>query len=68
MKVKWHLKYKNKAIQIISGANKYKSCRKIFKDNRILTVTSLYIFEVICYITRYEGNLKQNLSIHDHKR
>jgi len=39
-----------RVIQIFSGANKCKSCRKILKDYRILTVTSLYILEVLCYI------------------
>jgi hypothetical protein len=38
-------------IQMISGANNFKSCRQIFKDNRILTVISLYtILEVLFYI------------------
>jgi hypothetical protein len=38
-----------RVIQIFGGANKCKSCRKIFKDYRILTVTSLYILEELCY-------------------
>jgi len=29
-------------------------------------VTCLYILEVLCYIKRYKGNLKQNLSNHGH--
>jgi hypothetical protein len=54
-------------IQTISGANKCKSYRLIFKEYRILTVTSLYISQVLCYTKRYIGNLKQNLSTHSHK-
>jgi hypothetical protein len=34
----------------------------------MLTMTSLYISEVLCYIKRYEGNLKQNLFIHGHNK
>jgi len=46
---------------MISGANKCKSCRKTFKDYRKLTVTTLYILVVSCYI-----NMKQNISNHGH--
>jgi hypothetical protein len=53
-------------IRIISGINKHESCRQIVKDYRILTVTSLYILEVLCYIKKYKGDLKQNLVIHGH--
>jgi len=37
-----------RVIQIISGPNKCKSCRLIFQEYRILTVTSLYISQVQC--------------------
>jgi len=49
---------------MISGTNKCKSCRQIFKDCGILTVTSLSILEVLCYTKRYKGSLKQTLFIH----
>jgi len=38
-----------KVITLITGINKYESCRQKFKENRILTVTSIYVFEVLCY-------------------
>ena len=50
----------------MSGANNCRSCRQIFKDYRILTVTSLYILEVLYYKKRYKGSLKQNVSIQGH--
>jgi hypothetical protein len=42
------------------------SCRQKFKENRILTVTSLYVFEVLCFVKKYKGNVKQNFVIHEH--
>lgn len=44
---------------MISGANKDKSFRKTFKNYRKLTVTTLYILVVSCYV-----NMKQNITIH----
>jgi hypothetical protein len=46
--------------------HKRESCRHIFKKFRILTLNSLYILEVLCFIKKYQGNLKQNSRIHDH--
>jgi hypothetical protein len=46
---------KKMVIPIICGVNKQESCRQIFKDYRILTVTSLYILEVLCYIKSTKG-------------
>jgi len=56
-----------RVIRIIRGTNKCKSYRLIFKEYRILTVTSLHISQVLCYTKRYIGNLKQNVSTHGHK-
>jgi hypothetical protein len=55
-------------VDCLNTLNKCKSWWQVFKDYRILTVTSLYISEVLCYIKRYKGNLKQNLFIHGHNK
>ena len=55
-----------KVIRIITGIKKYESCRQKFKENRILTVTSTYVLEVLCFIKKYKGDLKQNCEIHEH--
>jgi hypothetical protein len=55
-----------RVLRIISGLGKQESCRQIFKDYRILTVTSLYIFEVLCYIKKYKADLVQNINIHSY--
>jgi hypothetical protein len=41
-------KLQNKALRIISGVSYHTSCRQIFKDYIILSLSSLYILEVIC--------------------
>ena len=53
-------------IRLITGINKYESCRQKFKENRILTVTSIYVLEVLCYIKKYKGELKYNCEIHEY--
>jgi hypothetical protein len=47
-----------KVVRLITGIKNYESCRQKFKENRILTVTSLYVLEVLCFVTKYKGNLK----------
>ena len=53
-------------IRLITRNNKYESYTQKFKENRILTVTSIYVLEVLCYIKKYEGDLKHNCEIHEY--
>jgi hypothetical protein len=46
-------KLQKRVIRIISGTSTYSSCRQVFKGYSILTVVSLYILEVICFIKKY---------------
>jgi hypothetical protein len=55
-----------KVIRLITGINKYESCRQKFKENIILTVTSIYVLEVLCYIKMNKGDLKHNCKIHEY--
>jgi hypothetical protein len=55
-----------KVIKLITGAHKRKSCRPLFRKFKILTLASLYIYEMLNFLKRYQGNVKQNLEIHDH--
>jgi len=59
---------KKKVIRLITGINKYESCRQKFKENRILTVTSIYVLEVLCYTKKYKGDLKHNCEIHEYNK
>ena len=38
-----------KVINLITGTHKRKSCRPIFRKYKILTLISLYIFEMLCF-------------------
>jgi hypothetical protein len=55
-----------KIIRLIAGVKKYESCRQIFKDFKILTMSSLYILEVSCFINKNKKNLNNNCHIHNH--
>jgi hypothetical protein len=59
------LHIQKKVIRLITSFKKRESCRQKFKENRILTVTSLYVVEVLCFIKRYKGTLKHNFVIHE---
>jgi hypothetical protein len=52
-------------IRLITGINKKESCRKKFKENKILTVTSLYVLEVVCYVKK-KGDIKHNYDFHEY--
>jgi len=60
------LRIQKKVIRLITGLKRLESCRQKFKDNRILTVTSMYILEVLCFIKKHKGDLKKNCEIHKH--
>jgi hypothetical protein len=53
-------------IGLITGLKRSESCRQTFKENKILTVTSLYMLEVMCFIKKYKCNVKHNYAIHEH--
>jgi hypothetical protein len=50
----------------MSGLRKQESCRQIFKEYGNLTVTSMYILEVLCYIKKHKADLIQNTNIHNY--
>ena len=42
------------------------SCKQLFKVLNILTLASLYIFEITCFIRKYCRSLEQNYQVHQH--
>jgi hypothetical protein len=54
-------------IRLITGVHKRETFRLIFRKFQILTPSTLYILEVLCFIKQYQGNLKRNFGIHGHK-
>jgi hypothetical protein len=59
-------KLQKRVIRIISGVSKHTSCRQIFTDYNILTVTCLYILEIACYIKKYRDSPEQNVKFHNY--
>ena len=55
-----------KMIWVLTGVHKHESRRHIFRKFWIITLTSLYILEVLWFIKKCKGHLKQNCRIHDH--
>ena len=66
---KWECKdSKNKKGYFIqlNGLNKRQLCRQIFKELKILTVTTFYIFEVVGYIKKNKIYLWRNLNMYEY--
>jgi hypothetical protein len=53
-------------MRIISNVNRTTLCRELFKRWNILTVSCIYVMEVLCYIKVNLGKYEQNSVIHDH--
>jgi hypothetical protein len=47
------------------GLKQREYCKQKCKENRILTVSSLYVLEVLCFIKKYKGSFKQNFVINE---
>jgi hypothetical protein len=60
------LNMQKRVLHIMKGLNSRKSCRPIFKELRILTVTSLYIFEVLCYFRKHNIYSTRNSNLYDY--
>jgi len=45
-----YFKLQKRVIWSMYGAGTGTSCRLLFKDYKILMVTSLYVFEVLCFL------------------
>jgi hypothetical protein len=59
-------KLQKRVIRVMAGVNSKTSCRHLFKELNILTLSSLYILEVTCFIKRYCQSLELNANVHDY--
>jgi hypothetical protein len=55
-----------RVIWIICGVGTGTSCRQLCKGYMVLTVTSLFVPEVICCVKKYKFSLEQNVHVHDY--
>lgn len=53
-----------RAIRIMAGVNRRRSCREIFKSFRILTLSSLYILEMLLFYRFKSLNFQTGSTIH----
>jgi hypothetical protein len=58
------LRIQKRVIISMVGVNSRTSCRHLFKELNILTLVSLYILEVICYIRKHHQYVELNSNIH----
>ena len=47
-----------RCLRFMLGLNRYESCRKHFKERGLITVTCLYIFEVINFVHQNKGEVQ----------
>ena len=59
-------KVQKRVVRILAGVSSRTSCRNLFKEFKILTIASLYILEVTCFIRKYCKSLEQNTQAHQH--
>ena len=55
-----------RAIRSMAGVNARTSCRQLFKKMNILTLSSLYILEVTCFIRKHCQSLELNSNVHSY--
>ena len=58
------LRTQKRVIRSMVGVSSRISCRQLFKELNILTLVSLYIMEVICYIRKHHQFVELNSNIH----
>jgi hypothetical protein len=58
--------FKKRVIRVMAGVNSKTSCRQLFNELNILTLSSLYILEVTCFIKRHCQSLELNANVPDH--
>ena len=53
-------KLKKRVIRTMCCVGKSTSCRQLFKNCKILTVTLLYVFEVLCFPKKDKSAVQKN--------
>jgi hypothetical protein len=53
-------KIQRKGLRPLKGVSNRVSCRSMFSDFKILTVTSLFLFEIFCFLKKNSGVQKYN--------
>jgi hypothetical protein len=59
-------KLQTRVIRSMCDAGTGTACRQVFKDCKILMVTSLYVFEVLCFLKNYKSSTQKYKQIYIH--
>jgi hypothetical protein len=59
-------KLQKRVIRIMCDAGTGISCRQLFKECKLLMVTYLYEFEVLCFLKKYNSAVQKNKLVPDH--
>jgi hypothetical protein len=57
---------KKRILRLMRGVNSRITCRPIFKELKILTGTSLYMFEVLCYFQKFNFYKTRNSDLYEY--
>jgi len=57
------LRIQKRVIRSMAGVSSRTSCRQLFKELNILTLTSLYILEMISFIRQYRQSVELNSNV-----
>jgi hypothetical protein len=60
------LKIQKRILRLIKGVNSITSCRPIVKELKILTVTSLYVLEALCFCQKYKLYSIRNFDLYEY--
>jgi hypothetical protein len=60
------VRIQRRAVRLMVGASSTMSCRQLFKELNILTLASLYVLEVTCFIRKYCESLELNSNVHNY--
>ena len=60
------LRIQKRVIRSMVGVSSRTPCRQLFKEFNILTLVSLYIMKVTCYIRKHHQFVDLNSNIHAH--
>jgi hypothetical protein len=55
-----------RVVRLMVGVSSKTSCRQLFKEMDILTLASLYILEVTCFIRKHCQYLELNSHVHNY--
>ena len=57
------LRIQKRVLRSMVAISSRTSCRQLFKELNILTLASLYILEVICFIRKYRQSVELNSDV-----